>query len=264
MTRLNLSSLRHAAPILLGAFLFAMGLYALYHLLKPVNPADVAAQIRAIPVTTLMAALFATAVGYVALIFYDWFGLRFIGRTLNGGIVALGGFLGYECVVLPAPHDPAMIAELRDISDAWLGGKTGREKGFSGGRFDPDYLMNFDISVVRKNGRIVAFANILSASKGRYVAVDLMRYLPEEASGLMEYMFLCLIEHYKAQGAAEFSLGTAPLSGLSERSVSKSWNQFGRLIYRHGGAFYNFEGLRGESGGAAGHTTSNASVLILR
>lgn len=151
---------------------------------------------------------------------------------------------GYEFTMLTSSHTPELIAELRAISDAWLGGKTGREKGFSVGRFDPDYLALFDISVVRKDGRIVAFANILASKGGAHLAVDLMRYLPEEASGLMEYMFLSLIEHYKAKGALEFSLGTAPLSGLSERSVARSWNRFGRLIYRHGGAFYNFEGLR--------------------
>lgn len=95
MTRLTNQPLRSAAPILLGAGLFALGLFALYRLLKPVNPAEVAAQIKATPVATLAAALGATAIGYVALIFYDWFGLRFIGKTLNRGVVALGGFLGY-------------------------------------------------------------------------------------------------------------------------------------------------------------------------
>ncbi|MFV0335290.1 MAG: bifunctional lysylphosphatidylglycerol flippase/synthetase MprF [Tropicimonas sp.] len=151
---------------------------------------------------------------------------------------------GYEFELMAPPHDGALIDCLHGISDAWLGGKTGREKGFSVGRFEPGYLAHFDIAVVRKDGRIVAFANILSSGGGLRVAVDLMRYLPEEASGLMEYMFLSLIEHYKARGAEEFSLGTAPLAGLSERSVARSWNRFGRLIYRHGGAFYNFEGLR--------------------
>ena len=151
---------------------------------------------------------------------------------------------GYEFAVLPAPHAPDLIAELRAISDAWLGGKTGREKGFSVGRFDPDYLARFDISIVRKDSRIVAFANILASKDSEHLAIDLMRYVPEEGSGLMEYMFLSLIDHYKSLGAREFSLGTAPLSGLSERSVARSWNRFGRLIYRHGGAFYNFEGLR--------------------
>ena len=70
MARLNFQSLRTTAPIVLGIVLFALGLYALFHLLKPVNPADVAAQIRATPVSALAAALGATAVGYVALIFY--------------------------------------------------------------------------------------------------------------------------------------------------------------------------------------------------
>ncbi|SPF80268.1 bifunctional lysylphosphatidylglycerol flippase/synthetase MprF [Pseudoprimorskyibacter insulae] len=151
---------------------------------------------------------------------------------------------GYAFSVLAAPHAPDLLEELRVISDAWLGGKIGREKGFSVGRFDPVYLAHFDISVVRKEGRIIAFANIMATKAGDQLAVDLMRYLPEEASGLMEFMFLSLIEHYKAKGAQELSLGTAPLSGLSERSVARSWNRFGRLIFRHGGTFYNFEGLR--------------------
>ncbi len=151
---------------------------------------------------------------------------------------------GYEFAVLAAPHDPALIDRLRQISDAWLGGKTGSEKRFSVGRFDPDYLAHFDIAVIRKDGDITAFASIMSAADGQHLAVDLMRYLPNEASGIMEHMFLCLIEHYKAQGVEEFSLGMAPLAGLSERAVARSWNRFGRLIYRHGGAFYNFAGLR--------------------
>jgi len=95
MVRPSLQSLRSAAPVLIGAALFALGLYALYTLLKPVSLADVAAQIRSTPVASLGAALGATATGYVALIFYDWFGLRFIGKRLDRGIVALGGFLGY-------------------------------------------------------------------------------------------------------------------------------------------------------------------------
>jgi phosphatidylglycerol lysyltransferase len=151
---------------------------------------------------------------------------------------------GYVCEVVAPPHSPAFLDELHDISTDWLGSKTGREKGFSVGRFDPDYLNLGEIAVVRKEGRIVAFANMLKAAQGKRIAVDLMRYRPSEASGLMEYMFLSLITHYQAQGAEEFSLGTAPLSGLSNRSVARGWTQFGRMIFRHGGAFYNFEGLR--------------------
>lgn len=151
---------------------------------------------------------------------------------------------GYAFDILTPPHSDAIFQELREVSDAWLAGKTGQEKKFSVGRFAPDYLDGFDIAVVRQAGRIVAFCNVLSSGQGQHKAIDLMRYLPDEASGIMEFMFLNLIEHFRIEGAAEFSLGVAPLSGLSERTIARTWNRFGRMIYRHGGAFYNFEGLR--------------------
>ncbi|MCF8516880.1 MAG: bifunctional lysylphosphatidylglycerol flippase/synthetase MprF [Rhodobacteraceae bacterium] len=151
---------------------------------------------------------------------------------------------GLSMTIVQPPHTAELLAELKTISDSWLGHKAGREKGFSVGQFDPAYLNRFPIALVRRDGQILAFANILAPGDGRQVAIDLMRYLPEDASGMMEFLFLSLIEHYREQGAAELSLGMAPLAGLSSKSVERLWNRFGRFIYRHGGAFYNFEGLR--------------------
>jgi phosphatidylglycerol lysyltransferase len=151
---------------------------------------------------------------------------------------------GLDMQVLDPPHSPALLAELGAVSDAWLAAKSGREKRFSVGRFDAAYLNRCPIAVVRHGGKVQAFANILAPGDGRAVAIDLMRYLPGQASGIMEFLFLSLIEQYRDRGALEFSLGTAPLAGLSDRSVGRLWNRFGRLMFRHGGAFYNFSGLR--------------------
>ncbi len=151
---------------------------------------------------------------------------------------------GLESALLSPPHDAALMDELRAISDAWLGDKVGREKGFSVGRFDPDYLQNFPIAVVRRAGRTLAFANVLAPGDGCRVSIDLMRYRPEEASGMMEFLFIELMEHYRDAGASEFSLGMAPLAGLEARRGARLWNRFGAILFRHGGAFYNFEGLR--------------------
>jgi len=151
---------------------------------------------------------------------------------------------GLEFTVLSPPHDDALIAELKAISDAWLGDKVGREKGFSVGRFDPDYLQNFSIAVARRAGRTLAFANVLAPGNGSRVSVDLMRYVPEETSGMMEFLFIEMMEHYRDAGAQEFSLGMAPLAGLEARRGARLWNRFGAILFRHGGAFYNFEGLR--------------------
>ncbi|WP_376870537.1 bifunctional lysylphosphatidylglycerol flippase/synthetase MprF [Albirhodobacter sp. R86504] len=152
---------------------------------------------------------------------------------------------GMAMEILSPPHSPDLIAQLQTVSDAWLTGKAGAEKGFSVGRFDPAYLAHFPIAVLRQNkGPIIAFANILAPGDGSRVAIDLMRYQPAQASGVMEFLFLALIEHYKSKGAAEFSLGIAPLAGLSERKTAAIWDRFGHLMFRHGGAFYNFAGLR--------------------
>ncbi|WP_417267496.1 bifunctional lysylphosphatidylglycerol flippase/synthetase MprF [Celeribacter baekdonensis] len=151
---------------------------------------------------------------------------------------------GLVLEMLSPPHSDAVFTEIEAISTAWLSGKTGREKGFSVGRFDRAYLDHFPLAVIRREGRIVAFANVLAPGDGTRVAIDLMRYLPAEASGMMEFLFLSLIEHMREAGAEEFSLGVAPLSGLSPRPTARMWNSLGRMMFEHGGAFYNFEGLR--------------------
>ena len=113
---------------------------------------------------------------------------------------------GLDFAILSPPHDAALMAELQAVSTAWLGSKTGREKGFSVSRFDPLYLNGFPIATVRLDGRIVAFASVLCPGDSSRVSIDLMRYLPEEASGMMEFLFIEMMEHYRNAGAAEFSL----------------------------------------------------------
>jgi hypothetical protein len=61
---------------------------------------------------------------------------------------------GVTFEMLPAQCVDGYVDELHAVSDNWLGGKAAREKGFSLGRFDPDYLSNFPLGVVRRDGKI--------------------------------------------------------------------------------------------------------------
>ncbi|WP_316859308.1 bifunctional lysylphosphatidylglycerol flippase/synthetase MprF [uncultured Cohaesibacter sp.] len=151
---------------------------------------------------------------------------------------------GFELSIHDAPHDPVFMDQLKSISDAWMADKLGGEKGFSLGRFDPDYLQHFSIATIKLGDEILAFANILRPGDGSRVSIDLMRYPPEHASGLMEFLFIELIEHSRDTGAEEFSLSLAPLSGIEVRKGARLWSRFGATMYRHGRSFYNFEGLR--------------------
>ena len=161
---------------------------------------------------------------------------------LQGATPAASG----EAVALHLPpHDPALIADLRRVSEAWLASPLGRDKAFSAGRFDPEYLDRWPIAVLRREGRAVAFATLLRPGTGRHVAMDLMRYLPDAGgTELIESFLRALIARLQADGAEELSLGITPLAGLGARRTARLWSRFGSIMFRHGGAFATFEDLR--------------------
>ena len=139
---------------------------------------------------------------------------------------------------------PAILPELRRVSDSWLAEKSTAEKGFSLGSFSEDYIANFDCAVVRVNEVIVAFANLWTAPAAGELSIDLMRYDRQAPKGVMDYLFVELMLWGAANGYQSFNLGMAPLAGLEKRSLAPLWHKVGHLIFTHGENFYNFEGLR--------------------
>ncbi|MGD9648481.1 MAG: bifunctional lysylphosphatidylglycerol flippase/synthetase MprF, partial [Pirellulales bacterium] len=146
--------------------------------------------------------------------------------------------------VLPADAVPALLPRLREVSDAWLGQKQAREKGFSLGYFDEAYLRRFPCAVVRIGGEVIAFANLFETADREELSLDLMRHLPAAPAGVMEYLFIELMLWGRAQGYRWFNMGMAPLSGVESRNLAPLWNQVAGLVYRHGERLYNFQGLR--------------------
>lgn len=151
---------------------------------------------------------------------------------------------GASVDVVQAPHAPDLLAEVEAVSTAWLAAGLGRDKHFTVGPFDRDYLNRFPMAVVRLNGRVVAFATIFSASSGQSIGLDLLRFHPDVGAEIMGFLHLSLIERYRDLGARTFSLGMAPPEGLASRSVERLWNRFGSFIYRKSAAFPSFEALR--------------------
>jgi phosphatidylglycerol lysyltransferase len=162
--------------------------------------------------------------------------LRYVERKLTKEGVA------FE--VVPAKDVGPFLPELKEVSDAWLKEKNTREKGFSIGYFDDGYLRRFPLGTVRREGRIVAFANILEGFGKEEISIDLMRHLPDSPHGTMDFMFLHLMLWGKREGYRWFNLGMAPLSGMGEQDLAPLWNQVGAFLFRHGEQYYNFRGVR--------------------
>jgi phosphatidylglycerol lysyltransferase len=146
--------------------------------------------------------------------------------------------------VVNAADAPAIMHDLRAVSDEWLSEKSAAEKGFSLGYFDEDYLRRFPVAIIERDGRIEAFANIWPGAGHVELSIDLMRHRQEAPNGVMEALFVHLMLWGKEQGYEWFSLGMAPLSGFEQSPVASLWNRAGAFIYEHGESFYNFQGLR--------------------
>ena len=139
---------------------------------------------------------------------------------------------------------PAIMAQLRSVSDDWLEAKASAEKGFSLGFFDEAYLTRFPVAVIERNGRVIAFANLWLGADREEVSIDLMRYHHDAPKGVMEALFVHLMQWGHAQGYHWFALGMAPLSGFEASPLASLWNRLGAFVYEHGDAVYNFQGLR--------------------
>ncbi|MGW8171548.1 MAG: phosphatidylglycerol lysyltransferase domain-containing protein, partial [Stutzerimonas stutzeri] len=151
---------------------------------------------------------------------------------------------GLDFEIIETADVPQVYDELKAVSDAWLGHHNTREKGFSLGAFDRDYVLSQPVAVLRVEGRIVAFANLLVTDTLQEGSIDLMRFSPDAPKGSMDFLFVRIIEHLRDKGFQTFNLGMAPLSGMSKRSVSPVWDRVGGALFEHGERFYNFKGLR--------------------
>ncbi len=149
---------------------------------------------------------------------------------------------GFVFEVVPREQVPALLPELGRISDVWLAEKKTREKGFSLGFFSEDYLKLFPCALIKKDGAVIAFANIWTGAGE--LSVDLIRYLPGSPNGVMDYLFTKLMLWGKENGYAVFDLGMAPLSGIQVHALAPLGSRLGSFLYRHGENFYNFQGLR--------------------
>ncbi|MCR3963772.1 phosphatidylglycerol lysyltransferase domain-containing protein [Aeromonas veronii] len=152
---------------------------------------------------------------------------------------------GLTFEVVEASAVAPLLPRLQTVSDTWLQSKMGKEKGFSVGRFEPDYLTLSPAALVWHEGQIVGFANLWVSDSKEMLSIDLMRYsLDTGTAPIMDFLFVELLLWGKAQGYASFNLGMAPMSGFNDHPLNSYWARLGNTLFVRGSRFYNFQGLR--------------------
>ncbi len=146
--------------------------------------------------------------------------------------------------VVPTGQAHRLIDELKRVSDEWLCKHAGGEMRFSLGRFEPAYVDEFPLALVRVDGRIVAFATLWTTARRTSFSIDLMRYSEAAANTTMDFLFVELLRWGAQNGYVAFDFGMAPLAGLEQRALAPLMSRVGRLFFERGEEIYNFRGLR--------------------
>ncbi len=146
-------------------------------------------------------------------------------------------------------HEPplpdALIDELENVSDEWLRLPGRRERQFTLGVFARAYVRSTPVAVVReKDGRAVAFANLVPSFAPGEATIDLMRRRVEVPNGAMDYLFLKLLLQLKAAGFKRFDLGMAPMAGFHEKERPTPEERALHTFFQRLNFIFSFRGLR--------------------
>lgn len=143
------------------------------------------------------------------------------------------------------PISDEVLAGVRAVSDAWLQIPGRRERQFTLGRFDSEYVRSTPLFVaLDAGGRFLAFVNVIPSYRRGEATADLMRHGIDIPNGVMDYLFVKLIEHSRESGYERFNLGMAPLAGFQEHEDASPEERAVHFFLQRLNFLFSFVGLR--------------------
>jgi phosphatidylglycerol lysyltransferase len=141
----------------------------------------------------------------------------------------------YSFEILPQGSWSGLLPELKKVSEDWLSKNKTREMGFSVGYFRDEYLQRFPLAVVKREGKVEAFANLLESAGKEEVSADLLRSSHDAAAALEDYLLLEIILWAKEKGYKWFNLGTAPLLNMEDSPLAAFKEKVAQILspYAH-------------------------------
>ncbi|MGF9976508.1 bifunctional lysylphosphatidylglycerol flippase/synthetase MprF [Viridibacillus arvi] len=152
---------------------------------------------------------------------------------------------GYSFEIIQPPFQKDLMKELRTLSDEWLDNR--KEKGFSLGYFNEDYLQFAPLAVV-KNGenQVVAFSNIIPLyDEEQTISIDLMRSKKTDLpTGIIDYLFLNIFIWAKSKNFKLLNVGMTPLSHIGVSKYATLTEKIAAEIIFNGQEYYNFQDVQ--------------------
>jgi phosphatidylglycerol lysyltransferase len=191
---------------------------------------------------------------------------RALRKAESAGLVLIDSPPGHDPFE-PRSAPPGFADELRAVSDAWLHGRHGGEKGFCMGRFEPHQLRDAWLLAAWNPDvqRVEAFTTWVPIPARRGWALDLGRRRPDASPGAMDLLVVRALEAAREQGDAMISLSLSALAMVGSeapcgeagaeadaspeaRSTNRgepdtSASRAREFLMQHLARFYDFKGL---------------------
>jgi phosphatidylglycerol lysyltransferase len=162
-------------------------------------------------------------------------------RTAVAKLERLGLHVRWE----EPPLSPDLIARLKKVADDWQQIPGRRERRFSVGRFDPEYLRSTPaLLALDARDEVVGFVNVVPSHRTGEAAIDLMRRQRDAPNGVMDYLLVKLCERDRQQGFDRLSLGMAPMNGFRPSERASSEERAIHEFFQRLNFVFSFKGLR--------------------
>ncbi|MCC7342134.1 MAG: DUF2156 domain-containing protein [Bryobacterales bacterium] len=166
------------------------------------------------------------------------------GKPLRG-IVNKIERAGYSVTVYEAPLAESVLDEMELVSDSWLSLPGHRERQFTLGKFDKNYLRKTTVlALLDPSGEMQGFLNLIPSFGPGEISLDLMRRRADSINGVMDYLFTKAMLHAKARGYNRFSLGMAPMAGFQPGEAASPEEKAIHLFFKKWNLGFRYRGIR--------------------
>lgn len=161
------------------------------------------------------------------------------------------------------PLDDKVLVELQQVSDEWLQIPGRRERRFTLGLFDREYVRNTAVATAEgPDGSVLAFVNLVESFHQDEATLDLMRRRGRAPNGVMDYLLIHVMLRARELGRTRFNLGMVPMAGFGEHENASVEERAVHGFFQQLNFIFSYRGLKAYKAKFA--TTWEPRFLIYR
>ena len=153
--------------------------------------------------------------------------------------------LGITARLYTPPLPEEVLTQAQSVSEEWLQIPGRRERQFTLGRFDRDYLREMEVLAAHDaEGRMLGFVNFIPSYRAGEATLDLMRRRTDGPNGIIDFLLIHAFLIARERGLERFNLGMSPMSGFQPGEHSTIEERTIHAFFQRLNFIFSFRGLR--------------------